>query len=217
MNKSVDTNELFESRMGCICMANVNAEYFTGRYKDGDIEVWYKKTPASTIEVSVDGIVRSFQWRVPKIPKFLFEAIKTFFLCVVDAEGTEAMLQILYDLKAGVYQICIPCQTVTETSVAVMSRLDLSEDKCHVMDVYLRNTPKDNDVDGYFFEEKKNGLCCFFDEGASRVRFGVVSGENCIDMSYHEIIEDEQYDANELKEMADQIYETWQEFAAILY
>lgn len=111
--KGADT---FCSREECMKAAE-GKEYFLANYIEGGKTFRYEKTYVSETEASEDGEGGQFRWKLPLIPRVLFEGIKRFFAAVCGYYGTEALAWLVYSKESGQYFVYIPEQVVDTVSV----------------------------------------------------------------------------------------------------
>lgn len=123
--------------------ANKDRACFVGMYlKDGK-KMYCESTAVSMTEVEVEGEEGNYQFKLPKIPRRIYEYVKRFFVLAMNRCGKKAVLSLGYVQNGdgtGNYIIHIPDQMFSGFRVHIdEARIDETIDDMsiyHVMDIY---------------------------------------------------------------------------------
>lgn len=204
----------YGSREECLAAAEEHPVYFLGNYMEDGAEVRYEKTPVSVTEASLDGTVGRFQWKLPKIPKQILEAVRDFFWHVSDRFETEALVQIGFCPDEGRYEVVIPEQSVDKISVKTEEMFVSTSKRFHVADIHSHNT-----MNAFFSmidneDEKANrvyGVMGSFDrmgEKEPKMLFRASTGGRFVSVSADEIFTDEEIDEEDVP-CVEAMFENW--------
>ncbi len=206
----------YGSREECLAAAEENEVYFLANYMEDGKEVRYEKTPVSVTEASADGTIGRYQWKLPKIPRKILDAVKEFFSYVSRDFETEALVKLAYIPDEKRFVVSVPAQTVSKISVSTQQMFLSSMDYMFVMDIHSHNT-----MPAFFShvddeDEKANavyGVMGCFGDDEPKMLFRAATGGRYVSLSDSDIFsyEEDDVDAPSAKEL----YNEWWRVALI--
>lgn len=138
-----------------------NEEYFLCSFRENGKSFRMEKTAISMTVATESGDEGTFRWYLKKIPGAVFKAVRDFFKMVADKHNSEALVWIYYHPTDESYEIYVPTQRCTVTSVNELEFPVDTEERYRVMDIHSHGNI------GAFFSSQDNR-----DEKGNRL-FGV--------------------------------------------
>lgn len=204
----------YGSREECLAAAEKCPEYFLGNYMENYTLFRYEKTPVSVTEAAFSAQGR-FQWNLPKLPRQILDAITEFFERVAYEYEVEALVQIGYLPEYKRYRVVVPNQKVSKCKVHTDDMMEFTSQCYHVMDIHSHNT-----MPAFFSQEDNEdevasrvyGVMGYFGSGTPDMVFRAATGGKFVTIDVSDVFDEAE--TEETYPTADQLFDTWLDYAA---